>query len=319
MRFFSLFRHLLLSLIVWQAQAQVNPRGFKFTGPKKGVRGGCSAEDVSIILKELEIAQEAAEATIRHLTNYPYFEAFQSPDHPYFQGKDFTQAARRLYSRIAHIADGFHLDDRFRVECRSDLCTMSDDDTIAVTMESAIRIILPPTLWLLKPGDPVIAFCEPFFKTKDGGSGWDIVSTELRLQQFREDIERSKKNPGTKFRSLNMRNVGNMRSQIILHELAHTAYASKPINAVMKPNAFGQEPITDYAYSALDCFYLARGMWDMATMRRPNTLEGAKRAAMNAESWGLIGMGIYISRELGISKIPIPQVENSEWGPEYDT
>lgn len=57
----------------------------------------------------------------------------------------------------------------------------------------------------------------------------------------------------------------------------------------------------------------------MATMRRPNTLEGAKRAAMNAESWGLIGMGIYISRELGISKIPIPQVENSEWGPEYDT
>lgn len=48
-------------------------------------------------------------------------------------------------------------------------------------------------------------------------------------------------------------------------------------------------------------------------------MEGAKRAAMNAESWGLIGMGIYISRELGISKIPIPQVENSEWGPEYDT
>lgn len=242
MRFFSFFHHLLLSLIVWQAQAQVNPRGFKFTGPKKGVRGGCSAEDVSIILKELEIAQEAAETTIRHLTNYPYFEAFQSPNHPYFQGKNFSQAARKLYSRIAHIADGFHLDDKFRVECRSDLCTMSDDDTIAVTMESAIRIILPPTLWLLKPGDPVIAFCEPFFKTKDGGSGVDIVSTELRLQQFREDIERSKKNPGTKFRSLNMRNVGNMRSQIILHELAHTAYASKPINAVMKPNAFGQEP-----------------------------------------------------------------------------
>lgn len=69
----------------------------------------------------------------------------------------------------------------------------------------------------------------------------------------------------------------------------------------------------------MDCFYLARGSWDKRTLRKPNPLEGAKRAAMNAESWGLIGMGIYMSRELGISKIPIPWVANSAWAPEFDS
>ncbi|KAK6215252.1 hypothetical protein QIS74_08271 [Colletotrichum tabaci] len=237
MIFLSVFQHLTLFLVVWQVQAQVASRGFKFTGRVRG-RGGCSAEDVAVILKELEIAKEAAEAAARHLTNYPYYDAFQSPNHPYFQGKNLTQAARTMYRRIARIADGFHVDDKFRIECRSEVCVMSDDDTIAATVESAMRVILPPSLWLKRPDDAVIAFCEPFFKTKGLGSGTDIVSTELRLQQFKEELDKAKKNPDVRPDSVNMRNVGNMRSQIVLHELAHTAYASKPIAEALNPKAW---------------------------------------------------------------------------------
>ncbi|TQN65381.1 hypothetical protein CSHISOI_10057 [Colletotrichum shisoi] len=228
MIFLSVLQYLTLFLVVRQAQAQVTPRGFKFNSGGKG-RGGCSAEDVAIILKELEIAKEAAEAAARDLTSYPYYYAFQSPNHPYFQGKNLAQAARTMYSRIALMADRFHLDHKFRIECRSELCADEDGDITALTKESIIHAILPPMLWLKRPADPVMAFCEPFFKTEDLGSRKSVVSTELRLQQFKEVLNEAKKNPGAGVDSVNMDNVAFMRSQVVLHELAHTAYASRPI------------------------------------------------------------------------------------------
>ncbi|TDZ24986.1 hypothetical protein Cob_v002153 [Colletotrichum orbiculare MAFF 240422] len=315
MRFFILCSRLLVLAVAAQAQNPLAPRGFKFVGRKKGVAGGCDAEDVAVILKELETAEKAAEFAAQHLTEYPYFWAFQAPDHPFFQGKDFERAARDLYARMAQVADGFHTEKRFRIECRSDLCLMSGDDTIAATQESMVRMVLPPQLWLKRPDDPVMAFCGPFFKPSTWLSTLSVESTEKRLQQFRKVLH---DNPDaedldTKDTILNMRSVGNTRSQIILHELAHTAYVSKPIMEILKPNAMTESITLDHAYEANSCFWTAQGVFDRKTRKVPDPLAGAKLAAENAESWGLVAMGIYMSSQLQIQQIPIPGVPNYAW------
>ncbi|KAK6215764.1 hypothetical protein QIS74_08783 [Colletotrichum tabaci] len=305
MRFILLIQQLFLIVIAAQIHNQIAPRGFKFVGKKKGVVGGCEAEDVAIILKELEIAQEAAEFAAEHFTEYPYFRAFQAPEHPFFKGKKLERAAKELFTRTAKILDGFHKDNKFRIECRSMLCLVTGGDSAALVWERRKSSRFGPNV-------PVMAFCRDFFETPQDATAF--TSTVGRLRQFREVLDKNPEDIDTGSTIVNMSSVGNMRSQIILHELTHTSYVAKPVIELLNRKAETElKTLDDHTYDPLVCYRTARGIFDQKTEKKPDLLEGAKRAAENAESWGLIATGTYMSKQLGIEQIPIPGVPNHEW------
>ncbi|KAK6207975.1 hypothetical protein QIS74_13056 [Colletotrichum tabaci] len=139
-----------------------------FQGEKEGQIGGCNAADVEIILEEIEIAKKAAEFAVEQLTKYPFFQAFQEPNA--FGKKELENAGKEVFTRIAAMLDGFHKDDRFTIECRTERCAKKPK-TIAITSTR-------------KDGtrDPVVTFCPKFFETDS--------STQKNLGRYKKAIER---------------------------------------------------------------------------------------------------------------------------------
>ncbi|OBR02245.1 hypothetical protein CH63R_13471 [Colletotrichum higginsianum IMI 349063] len=318
MHFLTLFQHLIISLFIYEAQGLVTSRGFRFTTPKNGQEGGCTPEDIEIIRHELKIVKEAAETAARDVTNYPFFYAFQKPNNAFFKDKQFTKAAREFFLRMARIADESYRGDNFRIHCRIEDCRYMGRGTHAILTESVMRQFVPPVLWLMKPSDPVLAFCEPFFT---GVSG---VPTQQRLEQFRQDLKELKegKVKNLQSTSVNMDKVADTRSKVIMHELSHINYVAKPIIDIVRPNALRKKAMADYVYDVFECYQLANGWWKSGngwTGDMENGVKGVKRAAMNAENWALVGMGTWFSKQLGIKKISIPGARDNHWGQEAET
>ncbi|TDZ68475.1 hypothetical protein CTRI78_v002132 [Colletotrichum trifolii] len=310
MQFLAVFRPLLISLLVCQTQGLITPRGFRFKEPKDGREGGCSAEDIAIIRTELKVVKEAAETAAGNVAGSPFFYAFQKPGNDLFRGKDLAEAARQFYLRMAQLADESYRGNDFRIECRPEECRLRSRDTVAVMTESVLRQFFPPSMWVKKPSDPVLAFCEPFFT---GSSG---VSTEQRLKELKQDVERLRNGEirslaGT---SVNMGKVADTRSKVVMHELSHTNFVAEPITDVVRPKASVKKAMLDYMYDVYDCYQLAGGMWKSGSGWMGDQKKGARRAAMNAENWALVGMGTYFAKQLGVEKISIPGAVDGHWG-----
>ncbi|WQF86822.1 Putative metallopeptidase, catalytic domain superfamily [Colletotrichum destructivum] len=276
------------------AQSKLEPRKF-------GNFKGCSEREVAILREEMALAKQAATFAARYLTAYPYFWAFQTPEHPFFQGKNFEQAASELFARMAQSLEAGN----FNIECHSDLCESFDDDDqpLASTDQPA------PSQENRNP-KAVMAFCEPFFDNDSQKESYE-APTRRRLEQFRGNPEDNN--------VVNLASLKSTKSQTILHELSHTTFVGWPVLKILSQAGRTDEwwMMSDWAYGPVDCYKLARGVFNHnqgTTPSEEDLFRGAFRAADNAESWGLIAIAMLFSNQLGNRQIPIPGIPNRAWG-----
>lgn len=205
MRFFLLLQQLLLFVIARQVQSHVTPRTFK-------IMPGCNAAQTEIILKEIEIAKEAAELAAKQLTKCPYFRAFQEPTA--FDKKELENTGKEVFTRIAAMLDGFHMDDKFTIRCGGEYCARVRASSAAVTVTKRDG-----------NADPIVSFCGLFFEPS-----W---STQDHLRRYKKAIGKNPHYTDRWSSTVNMQDVSNSRANVILHELTHTTYVAMPIKKLL--------------------------------------------------------------------------------------
>ncbi|KAK1987222.1 hypothetical protein LZ30DRAFT_580563 [Colletotrichum cereale] len=292
MLIFLLSQSLLLFSNTGYALSETKPRDF-------GNFKGCEQWKVAILREEMAFAKQAATFAARHLTAYPYFRAFQAPEHPLFQGENFEQAASELFARMAESLETGNFD----IECGSD-----DDDQILASIEQSA-----PSRENRNPRAALV-FCEPFFDNDPQKESYE-APTRQRLEEF-------KRNPDDND-VVNLSSLIATKSQTILHELSHSTFVGWPILKILpeadRPDEWWM--MSDWAYGPVKCYKIARGVFDnnQGTPSATDLSRGAFRAADNAESWGLIAIAMYFSNQIGNRQIPIPGVPNSAWAGNQDS
>ncbi|WQF90233.1 Putative metallopeptidase, catalytic domain superfamily [Colletotrichum destructivum] len=288
MRLFLLLQQLLLLVIARQVQSHVTPRTFK-------IMPGCNAAQTEIILKEIDIAKKAAEFAAEKLTKYPYFHAFQEPTA--FDKKELENTGKEVFTRIAAMLDGFHMDNKFTIRCGGEYCGRVRASSAAVTVTK-----------LDGTTDPIVSFCKLFFEPS-----W---STQDHLERYKKAIGNYPLYTDRWSGRVNMQDVSNSRANVILHELTHTTYVAMPIKKLLGREAEEELFVTDdIVHNAPLCYKLARGYHDksMKQVEPSDRKKGARKAAENAENWALIASGMYMSKELGVKQIPIKGIADYKW------